>query len=102
MIFSANTIAATNQEQPKIITGKILDANGISLPGVNVLLKNTSKGVITDFDGHYSIQVDSDKALLVFSYLGFQTKEILVGNQLTINVTLKEEMAELDEIVIVG
>ncbi|MFD2790017.1 SusC/RagA family TonB-linked outer membrane protein [Arenibacter sp. H213] len=71
------------------------------LPGANVLVKGTSTGSQTDFDGNYSIQTNQDD-VLVFSYLGFTTQSIPVGNQSTINVTLQEDAAMLDEVVVTG
>lgn len=75
--------------------------DGEPVPGVNVIVKGTSRGTATDFDGNYSIEASS-KDVLVFSFLGYQTKEQLVGNQTTINVPLDEDAAKLDEVVVVG
>lgn len=83
------------------IEGKVSDANGVPLPGVNVLVRSTTNGAVTDFDGNYSINALPD-AILVFSYLGFETKEISVNNRLIINVQLQESASALDEVMIVG
>lgn len=87
--------------QDKSITGNVTDASGMVLPGVNVIVKGTSNGATTDFDGNYSINSSIGK-MLVFSYVGFTTKEIKVGNSNTLNVILEEDNEQLDEVVIVG
>lgn len=82
------------------ITGTITDDSGSPLIGVNVSEKGTTKGVVSDFDGKYAISVSSN-AILVFSYVGYNSQEIEVNNQSVINVTL-EEGVSLDEIILVG
>ncbi len=72
------------------------------LPGVNILEKGTLNGTQTNFDGNYEIDVDSENAILVFSYVGFQTQEIAVKNRETINIKLETEDQTLDEIVVIG
>lgn len=84
------------------IDGNVTDEKGMPLPGVNILEKNTSNGTQTDFDGNYAIAVNDGNSTLVFSYVGYLTQEILVGDQTSINVSLKEDVAKLDEVVIVG
>ena len=84
------------------ITGTVKDENGQPLPGVNILAKGTSNGTQTDFDGNYTILVENSNAILVFSFIGFITQEIAVTNKPVINVSLKEDVAKLDEVVIVG
>ncbi|WP_103070823.1 SusC/RagA family TonB-linked outer membrane protein [Aquimarina sediminis] len=87
--------------QERTITGQVLDPGGVPLPGTNILVKNTSNGVQTDFDGKYSIQANSGD-ILTFSYIGFTATEILVGESDTINITLKDDMESLDQVVIIG
>ena len=90
------------QAQERIITGTVSSqSDGLPLPGVNVLVKGTSTGTITDFDGNYSISASDDNSL-VFSFLGFETKEVLVGSQNTIDVILGESASALGEVVLVG
>ncbi|WP_242203582.1 SusC/RagA family TonB-linked outer membrane protein [Aestuariivivens insulae] len=84
------------------IAGTVVDANGQPLPGANVLEKGTTNGVQSDFDGKFSLTVSNENAILVISYVGFLTKEILVGNQTSIAVSLVENAAALDEVVVVG
>src|SRR5690606_9494815 len=73
-----------------------------SLPGLMVVLKGTTTGVATDGDGSYSISVPNAISVLVFSFIGFKSQEIVVGNQSSIDVTMEEDMSSLDEIVVVG
>ncbi|MFC0579535.1 SusC/RagA family TonB-linked outer membrane protein [Mesonia mobilis] len=82
--------------------GQVLEAvTDMPIPGVNVIIKGTNNGVVTDFDGNYSIMATSQDTL-VFSYVGFQNKEILVGNKVTMNVSLEENTEALSEVVVVG
>lgn len=82
------------------IDGNVTDEKGMPLPGVNILEKNTSNGTQTDFDGNYAIAVNDGNSTLVFSYVGYLTQEILVGDQTSINVSLKEDVAKLDAVVV--
>lgn len=84
------------------VSGKVVDSNGEPLPGVTILVKGSSNGTSTDFDGNYSIDVENSNDVLVFSYIGFATKEVAVNNQSIINVILSESTSELDEVVVVG
>lgn len=84
------------------VTGKITDTMKEGLPGVTVSIKNTTSGTLTDIDGNYSINVSSPKDILVFSYMGFKSQEITIGNRTQLNVTLEEKSELLDEIVVVG
>lgn len=87
--------------QPRTITGKVTEAEtGNPLPGVNVLIKGGKSGTITDLDGLYSIQVESEKAVLVFSFIGMETVEVVVKNQKTINVQMKHSTEQLSEVVV--
>ncbi|MCF7560473.1 SusC/RagA family TonB-linked outer membrane protein [Sabulilitoribacter multivorans] len=81
------------------VTGTVSDASG-PLPGVNVLVKGTSVGTVTDFDGNFQINAN-DGDTLVFSYIGYLTQEVVVSGT-TVNVTLAEDAAQLDEVVVVG
>jgi TonB-linked SusC/RagA family outer membrane protein len=84
--------------QSNTVTGTVSDNSGSPLPGVNVVEKGTSNGTSTDFDGNYSITVSSD-ATLVFSSLGYATKEMVASNS-NLNVSLNEDASQLDEVVI--
>lgn len=87
--------------QTETITGTVVDHQGIPIPGANVLVKNTSNGVTTDFDGNFSIQAPLD-GTLVFSYVGFETMERNINNETTIKVILEADVSELDEVILTG
>ncbi|MEP0710647.1 MAG: carboxypeptidase-like regulatory domain-containing protein, partial [Algoriphagus sp.] len=85
------------------VKGKVTGSgDGLSLPGVTVLVKGTSTGVATQEDGSYSITVPSSNSVLVYSFIGFTSQEVTVGNQSIIDIILQEDMASLDEVVVVG
>ncbi|SEP98944.1 TonB-linked outer membrane protein, SusC/RagA family [Hyunsoonleella jejuensis] len=89
------------QAQQKTVTGTVTDGLGIPLAGATVAVKGTNSGASTDFDGKFSLSVGNNDVLVV-SYIGFVTQEITVGQKSTINVSLKEDTAQLDEVVVVG
>ncbi|MFI1771921.1 SusC/RagA family TonB-linked outer membrane protein [Thalassobellus citreus] len=95
MLFS--TMATLAQE--KTISGVVSDKNGLSLPGTTVIVKGTSNGVSTDFDGNYTIKANTG-AVLVFSFVGYETQEVKIGSLNTINVVLQEDTQALEEVVI--
>ncbi|MBP8792906.1 MAG: TonB-dependent receptor [Lutibacter sp.] len=83
------------------ITGTVSDDSNQPLPGVNILVKGTSNGGSSDFDGNFSIQV-AKGAIVQFSYIGFVSQDILIGNQKVLNVTLKADSQQLSEVVVIG
>ena len=85
--------------QEKTITGIISDNSGLPLPGATVLVKGTTSGTSTDFDGKYSINVKTGSTL-VFSFVGYTTQEVKVGASSSINVTLSEDSQALEEVVV--
>ena len=87
--------------QQKSITGVVVDTHNESVIGASIQEKGTSNGTITNVDGEYSLKV-SPGATLVFSYIGYKTQEVFVGDKATINVTLEEDAEQLDEVVVVG
>lgn len=92
----------TVQAQEISITGIVTDSNtDTPIPGVNVVEKNTTNGVATDFDGNYTINV-TNGSILVFSSLGYLTQEVTVNDQTNIDINLTEDAALLDEVVVVG
>ena len=88
--------------QEHTVTGVVKDDAGTPLPGASVVVKGTSHGVATDFDGKYSIKVPNNKAVLVFSSLGMKPTERPVGNNKAINVTLEVEAQQLTGVVLTG
>ena len=97
---SRDAIAAT-QQQTHVLTGRIVDNNGEAIIGANVVVKGTTNGTVTDIDGNFSIEADPNSVLNI-SYIGYLSKEIVVGNQKTINVVLLEDTKTLDEVVVIG
>src|SRR6056297_2264438 len=89
--------------QETTITGTVIsESSKQPIPGVNVVLKGTTKGVITDLEGKYSINVISPDAVLEFSSVGYMTESIEVAGQSVIDVSLVEDITALDEVVVVG
>lgn len=88
--------------QEREISGSVLDAEALPLPGVNVIVKGTQKGTVTDFDGNFSMKINANDKVLVFSSIGFETQEIVLGNKTTFNITMKPDLQSLDEVVLVG
>ncbi|UMB61944.1 SusC/RagA family TonB-linked outer membrane protein [Lutibacter sp. A80] len=100
-LFLVFCLLANASIQAQTVTGTITDAtDGVPLPGVNVIIKGTSTGVSSDFDGNYSIDVNSDTAILQFSFLGYADQEITVNGKRTINVALVQSAETLDEVVV--
>jgi iron complex outermembrane receptor protein len=88
--------------QSKAITGTILDENKMPLPGVSILIKGLKIGSFTDFDGLFSLTVPETGKTLVFSYLGYISKDMVIGNKGTFNVQLEIDTNNTLEIVVVG
>jgi len=85
------------------IKGTVSDTTNAPLPGVAVLVKgNETKGTQTDFDGHFSITIQKQESTLIFRFLGYKTKEVVLGNQTSIQVVLNEDAQSLDEVVVIG
>lgn len=96
--LSSNT--DSKSQETKGITGHVSDSSGAPLPGVTVMVKSTSQGTITDFDGNYSLTNVPEDAVLVFQFIGMKSQEISVAGQATINVELEDETVGLNEVVV--
>lgn len=94
------TTVLRGEQQDFRVNGRVTDAEGIPLPGATVRIKGMNRGVATDFDGNYTITVPGEESMLVFTSIGYQMEEVVVGNQRTINVQLAESVSELDEVVV--
>ena len=101
-MFASSALFDKNPTQFTVSGTVIAESNLMPLPGVNVLEKGTNNGVVTNFDGEYEIDVSGPDAVLVFSYLGFVSEEVPVNNQSNIDISLTDDMASLDEVVVVG
>jgi TonB-linked SusC/RagA family outer membrane protein len=88
--------------QQQSVSGIVRSPEGDGIPGVNVIVKGTTQGVTTDASGNYTIMVPGPNTTLVFSFVGYQTQEIVVNNQTVINVQMALELTALDEIVVIG
>lgn len=85
------------------VSGRVTDSKtGEAIPGVNVVIKGTSSGTITDFEGRYTLDVPNAESVLVFSFIGYMNKEVTVGDRTTINVGLVEKSENIEEVVVVG
>ncbi len=85
----------------KRITGKVVDVTGDPIVGVTIVIKGTSGGVITDANGNFSLEVNEND-ILIFSFIGFSSQEVMVGSNNNFNIVLKESLLSLDEVVVVG
>ncbi|WP_461532909.1 SusC/RagA family TonB-linked outer membrane protein [Sinomicrobium sp.] len=96
ILFAGNVLFAQSVE------GTVVDEEGVPLPGVNIVIRGTTQGTSSDFDGNYVLQNVPENAVLEFSYIGFKTQEIRVDGKTTINVTMASDSQQLEEVVIVG
>ncbi|MCD7978482.1 MAG: carboxypeptidase-like regulatory domain-containing protein, partial [Tannerellaceae bacterium] len=102
IIYKKETLAVTTiQQQGRKITGMVTDERNEPIIGANVIVKGTTNGIITDFDGNFSLEIPED-AILQVSYIGYIAMEVSVGNQSVLNIRLKEDTQALDEIIVVG
>jgi TonB-linked SusC/RagA family outer membrane protein len=97
LFFAVGSFSAFAQ---RTVTGNVTDAGGNGMPGVNVIVKGTSAGTTTDATGHYSIAVNEDATTLVFSFIGYSTQEVLVGNRTSVDISMAEDARELSEVVV--
>ena len=86
----------------RTLTGRVTDEKNEGLPGVSVILKGTQRGTVTDVDGRYKLDVPETGATLVFSFVGYLPQEVRLGNQTSVDVSLKTDSKVLDEIVVIG
>ncbi len=90
------------QQEERKIKGLVTDRKGDPLPGVNILIEGQSKGTVTNSDGVYEIPVSHSNVVLVFTFIGFEKQTVVVGERTEINVQLKTEVSELDDVVVTG
>lgn len=102
IVFLLFACSMTAVAQTVAITGKVQDLEGEPMPGVNVLVVGSRTGTVTDIDGAYSVNVPNAESVLRFSYIGYISQDIKVGNQRVIDVLLKEDFQTLNEVIVVG
>jgi TonB-linked SusC/RagA family outer membrane protein len=86
--------------QERVISGTVKDENGSTLPGVNVLVKGTSTGTVSDGDGNFKISVSNDQAILIFTFVGYATSEVVVGSKSVVDVSLLPDVQTLNEVIV--
>lgn len=97
-----NPVEAKNSPVDEVITGRVTDEKGEALPGVNVQIKGTVVGTATNENGNYTIKLGENEESLIFSFIGYKTKEVIVGNATVVNVALEADIAVLSEVLVVG
>lgn len=102
VLYTENAEFSGPTQQNMMVSGKVTDSSGSSLPGVTVVVKGTTQGTITDTDGNYSFSNVSADAVLLFSFVGMRTQEIAIAGKTVVNVTMIEETVGIDEVVAVG
>ncbi len=99
---SKGTYDSQIRQQQQEVSGKVVDKDGMPLPGVSIVVKGTTQGTVTNFDGEYTLTNIPGNAILQFSFVGMKNQEIEVNNQSRINVTLEDETIGLQEVVAIG
>lgn len=98
MLIGSNLYA-----QERTVSGRVIEVStNEGLPGAAVVVKGTTTGTVTDFDGNFKLSISGNNTILVFSFVGYKTQEIVVGNLSTINTSMEEDISQLSEIVVVG
>ena len=95
-------VTGTLKQQQIIVSGKITDENGEPLPGLGIIIKGTTRGTVTNLEGEYTIEVEDPSAVLHFSFVGYITQEVAVGDQTVININMELDIFGLDEVVVIG
>ena len=103
VLFSLLSLPANVMAQStKTVKGKVIAKSGEALPGVAIVIKGTTSGTVTDFDGNYTLVGAKPNSILVYSFIGFNSTEVTITNQTEINVTLEESTLKIDEVVAIG
>jgi len=102
MLFTAFAPLLAESHQGIRVTGTITDNSGVTLPGVNVMVKGTTIGTTADMNGEFAITVPDENSVLQFSFVGFQPKEMIVGNRRIIALSMDEDTAMFEEVVVVA
>jgi len=105
ILITANDEVNGNQNsfaQTRTITGRVVDVDGDPLPGVTIILKGTTQGTVTNSDGYYTLSGVTDETILVYSFIGMLAREVVVGNQSRIDISMNYDLLGLDEVVVIG
>ncbi len=102
VLFLYMALFASTNLFAQVITGTVTDNTGETLPGASVTVQGTTRGVITDIDGNYRLEVSEPGAFLVFSFMGFQTQEVPIQGRSVIDIQLNPDVSNLDEVVVIG
>jgi len=102
VLYADKENTTESAQQQKLVSGKVTDSTGSGLPGVSVVVKGTTTGVITDMDGKYTLPKVPENATLQFSFVGMKTQEIAIGNKSILNIVLADETIGIEEVVAVG
>ena len=95
-------LASVALAQERVVTGTVADESGNFMPGVNIILKGTAKGTVSDSEGKFSLSVPGNDAVLLITFVGYGTTEVQVGSQTSIEVNLQPDLTSLDEVVVTG
>nr|WP_319267078.1 TonB-dependent receptor [uncultured Draconibacterium sp.] len=90
------------QDQKKVVKGKVVDETQMPMPGVSIIVKGTTVGVISDYEGNFTLEIPEDAEILQFSFVGYKRKEILIDENNFMNVNLEEDIAGIDEVIVIG
>ncbi|HEX2394407.1 MAG TPA: von Willebrand factor type A domain-containing protein [Bacteroidales bacterium] len=101
MLIVAVIILMTSGTMQRVITGKVVDSDNNPLPGVNVVIKGTTNGTVTDGNGTFSISVTENDEILIFTYIGYVTEEVRIGSSSSLLVMMMEDIRSLEEVVVV-
>ena len=101
LLFFTSYIFLVQGQQSQELTGIVTDNDGVGIPGVSIQVKGTQQGTITDLEGSYRISVPED-GILLFSFIGYETEEIIISGQTSLDVQLTETTFDMDEVVVVG
>ena len=101
-IYGENINLEIAQPQQRNITGKVLDVEGVPLPGVYVIVQGTSIGTVTDIDGEFSLDIPLGAEILQFSFIGMKTVEQIIGSESNFSIIMEEDAFSFDEVVVIG
>src|SRR5690554_5880986 len=102
LLIATFLLCAFSYGQQNRVTGLVVDAYGIPIPGASVIVKGTTIGTLTDFNGEFSIIPSDGNEIIRVSYLGYVPQEINVKGKMKLTITMQEEISELNEVVVIG